>query len=898
MKWGSVTRGAKVGDVVAQLTDNSSRGVLIVGGHGSGKTWMLGQVLAALGSRAVTIRLSPSKALSSIPFGAVNARVGIDLVRSGDYYEVLNGLLNQITEGFTRAKHVLLMVDNGEYLDEQSAAVIMQVIMSSEAKLIVVDKPGRPNAFLRELWRDGQLARFELKELRTKDVQLFLEGVLDGSVATGTAEYLASRSEGNPLVLKGLVSGALEEGSLHKVDGVWVLGRPSDSLGAEAMDYLRMDLEYLSEESRKVVELIALAGPLPIDVLLDFAGAEVLDFLQQTETLVVGPGPVMALQLSRAATAKPIRSLVPVGRSRQLFSEVSGLFTVGLDAAPELLINMTRWAIECGLPVEEAQIVRAAHHASHLVRITDVVLFGKQQLGPDFAAELLALTSMAERSNNLFNRAKASAREALELAKQPYIGALALQAIHTAFMADLDYKEQFLAAFDTFEKKFGKVTLTATTERSHVEAYSLFAQAELYWGDVDSARLKLEALLEHPLVDGAVGKTVLKSLMCEALSILGRTRLAAKIAFEVVYELESPHGFARPDLGMLAYARAVSAIIYDSDWASVQAALAPETFTNPDLMLASGGMKHLGIALMHSRRGFIEEALSQLVPAVAELSDYDPFNLLPTSLALLAYCKVLHGDVQGAQPPLERLDKLVTNSPKLYEVETRAFAAAARAMSGERDVGVSALEALDQECIANSYDGSELVVLAMLIRVGETSAATRLEEVAKDIDCSIKDFYSLWAQALISQDAAMFEKAGAMAVERGYELIAVELAAHAQRKFYDRGEVHRGRKTATKVVTMRESIPGIASPIFASVGRSQMTRRENEIAVLVARGESNNEIASRLNVSLRTVEGHLYRTFIKLDLHSREELADLINDPPSSNPWAVNDSTLGERLHD
>lgn len=97
---------------------------------------------------------------------------------------------------------------------------------------------------------------------------------------------------------------------------------------------------------------------------------------------------------------------------------------------------------------------------------------------------------------------------------------------------------------------------------------------------------------------------------------------------------------------------------------------------------------------------------------------------------------------------------------------------------------------------------------------------------------------------------------------------------------------------------MREAIPGIGSPIFATVGRAQMTRRENEIAVLVARGESNNDIAAKLNVSLRTVEGHLYRTFIKLDLHSRAELAELINNPQTPRIWSPHESMSAERLGD
>ena len=56
-----------------------------------------------------------------------------------------------------------------------------------------------------------------------------------------------------------------------------------------------------------------------------------------------------------------------------------------------------------------------------------------------------------------------------------------------------------------------------------------------------------------------------------------------------------------------------------------------------------------------------------------------------------------------------------------------------------------------------------------------------------------------------------------------------------------------------------------------------MSTREREIANLVAQGLSNREIADRLVVSARTVEGHIYRACIKLGLSDREELAAVIS---------------------
>ena len=66
----------------------------------------------------------------------------------------------------------------------------------------------------------------------------------------------------------------------------------------------------------------------------------------------------------------------------------------------------------------------------------------------------------------------------------------------------------------------------------------------------------------------------------------------------------------------------------------------------------------------------------------------------------------------------------------------------------------------------------------------------------------------------------------------GFELIAVELATHALKKFHDRGKVHKSRKTASKVVAMREQMPGLVSPVFQAIDQPQMTRREHQIALL------------------------------------------------------------------
>jgi len=52
-----------------------------------------------------------------------------------------------------------------------------------------------------------------------------------------------------------------------------------------------------------------------------------------------------------------------------------------------------------------------------------------------------------------------------------------------------------------------------------------------------------------------------------------------------------------------------------------------------------------------------------------------------------------------------------------------------------------------------------------------------------------------------------------------------------------------------------------------------LTRREREVAALVARGFTSRQIASELVVSERTVDNHVANILKKLSLHSREQIA-------------------------
>jgi DNA-binding NarL/FixJ family response regulator len=65
----------------------------------------------------------------------------------------------------------------------------------------------------------------------------------------------------------------------------------------------------------------------------------------------------------------------------------------------------------------------------------------------------------------------------------------------------------------------------------------------------------------------------------------------------------------------------------------------------------------------------------------------------------------------------------------------------------------------------------------------------------------------------------------------------------------------------------------VGAPLLKTAGGEALTRREIEVARLVAVGLTNREVAERLHLSVRTVETHVDRVLGKLDFHTRTQLA-------------------------
>ena len=77
-----------------------------------------------------------------------------------------------------------------------------------------------------------------------------------------------------------------------------------------------------------------------------------------------------------------------------------------------------------------------------------------------------------------------------------------------------------------------------------------------------------------------------------------------------------------------------------------------------------------------------------------------------------------------------------------------------------------------------------------------------------------------------------------------------------------------------------ERVPAPSTPVDPTPLDRALTPQQHQIAQLAVSGATNQEIAGRLFLSVRTVEYHLGRIFTRLGIRSRVELAGYASDPP------------------
>jgi DNA-binding CsgD family transcriptional regulator len=205
---------------------------------------------------------------------------------------------------------------------------------------------------------------------------------------------------------------------------------------------------------------------------------------------------------------------------------------------------------------------------------------------------------------------------------------------------------------------------------------------------------------------------------------------------------------------------------------------------------------------------------------------------------------------------------------------SRSWYAAAKGM--ERRAVELARAAADTAHRSGQY-ALEAEALHHATRFGDRTTADRLAELTNLVHGPLTPLFARHAAAFAASDAAGLDTVSADFEHAGLLLSAADAAAQAAHLHDGAGDRRKTNESGANALRLADLCGGATTPAVKTAARPlPLTTREREVAELVAAGLTNREIAEQLTLSVRTVEGHVYRACFKLDVADRDELAKLI----------------------
>jgi hypothetical protein len=183
----------------------------------------------------------------------------------------------------------LFIVDDAHLLDDRSAQVLLQLAAEHGITILATAHDAELPVGVERLCRDGWCERLHLGALDQDDVLELIEPALDAPIEHESALAFARRAEGIPLVVRELVSSALDSGTLVRRGPGWAL-RGEPTVTSQIRDLVRTRMGTLPQAIRAALETIAAGEPLPLQVALELVGEAQLDELEVGRLITLRAG--------------------------------------------------------------------------------------------------------------------------------------------------------------------------------------------------------------------------------------------------------------------------------------------------------------------------------------------------------------------------------------------------------------------------------------------------------------------------------------------------------------------------------------------------------------------------------------------------------------------------------
>lgn len=846
--------------------ESNYQGVALVGESGVGKSTLARALGAQLSAQGRTVRfVLGTQTGRDVPLGAFSRSVTVDASREPV------AMLAAAHQNLTATTDPVIIVDDAQLLDPLSATLTYQLAAERDAHLIVVIRSGEPvSDAVGALLKERLLLNLHVGPFTREQTGELARRVLGGVVSPQVIDGLHGRSAGLPLYLRGLLRAGTENGVLVESDEGWHL-QGSLHADQELSDLLEFRLQGLTAEELEALEILATAEVLDWEVFRELCSPEAVCGLERHRLIhLASDGSGTLAQVTHPVFGDAALARAGVVRLRRL----NGLLAKAYQK------HLRRGGPRIRLPDMRGQI-----------RLAQFMI--RSDLKPDLELIIRAATSATAVAN--LSQAEDLSRFALE-----HGGGLPAALVLADALC-------WQGRGDAAERVLKDVSLDGAADRSIVQ-WACLRASNLFWncGDIEAARTVLSQLqsCRYPESSTAMVESVELSVAFFSgdmpatalgdVSMFGAEELpvaTALAALPTAYALAAAGRFeevtAVADAGLRAVVGGrLGTIRYGFGVAEVLAAVvvgdfaAAESVAERYAAMAAGvpepdAMAGVLFGLVYLARGQLSAASAAFQNAIPALvvGAQAMWPMLASAWATQA--ESARGNASAASVALRRCESACGPQAAAFLPEVELARAWERAAHGETSAGRAHALRAAQVARNLGMHAVEMRALHTAVRFGDRAQADRLSELARILKAPLPELAAAQARGMANHDADLLSSTSDRFAALGAFATAADAAAQASCEYARGGQRGKQLESSTRSQWLAKQGDIHTPAVTEAVLPLPITGREREIAMLVAAGLSNREIAQRLSVSVRTIDGHLYRMFAKLGIERRDQVVRL-----------------------
>ncbi len=826
---------------------NDARGLFFSGPAGVGKTRLLDETKAVLEAYDFdVIEIIGAQATADIPLAPLLGLVDLD--QEGDLARLVLSALTRRARNGT----VAMLVDDIQRLDDASAALIHRIAAAELALVFATHRSSDPVSPAAEsLWKDGLLDRVGVSPM-TQASQEMLASLMVGELDANTQQWLWDTAAGHPLFLRELLVDAMLNNRLTPSESGASITPPT-GLPPQLIELVGRNVHALDPAARRALELIAVGGSAPVDVISRLAGDDGVRLLLDSRVCNVKDEKFFVSHPLFGETATA--SLTP-DALRRLRVELAD----AIDAADGDSFQTTLLRLAADEPVDEDALRSAFQTATRSRQPTVIQQLGSALLDQTGDPIVAAQTAMAFAMVRDWDKADALFERAVESASAAQADEIYLMWLDASFEYRGDPAESL---------EFAGVVVDKTTGRANQIARAMQFRVKELFEPIEPLYRAHGTMLTEELDPRA------KELVCLDQSVLSWMMLNIPVVHEMLndYAMEASLAFTTIRMNQTAH--------FAQAWSrGIDAALS----SNADLRLAYAGSGDADVATSLELVDLIVNAIGlnvgDALTAAFNMTELErrsterTSKLLGFGYQLFAKSRAKDFTV-GSAHLVEMAEKA---EPSVYAL-AGAMICLAASRAARRDGEES--EALRQRALDTArWRGdalAELFALRYEFAFGDPateSTVERLTEICQSAGPGLAQLYADEAAAHLAQDGARLAELSLAAEHYGARGLAWDMAAGAQRFLLASGNSSDALRAERRSHRFAALDPNAMSPLYEAM-TPVLTEREAEVVELVVEGRSNGEVGEALYLSARTVGRHLERIYRKLDITSRGQLTDI-----------------------